>query len=270
MRKTLGSKRRGFTLVELLVVITIIGLLIAILVPAINIARVSAKNFAITAEVTQLSQGLEEYKNAFGDYPPNFNNGALLQRHLSKRQRLAPTQLTEFAKYVEGGSLPIDPAETIPFWLGAQSTNASLHNNPVVPLQTGAIASRTGEPKSFFGFDAGRLTDRDGDGWFEYTAPGSNGAPYVYFDGRSYANYTSNQVNIGTVNGQDRGSIKPFLAASPANSYVEPTKFQIISSGLDGMFGGGGVIYPNGPYAANDRDNIASFSEGRTFQDATP
>ncbi len=270
MRKSRVQQTRGFTLVELLVVITIIGILIAILVPAVQAARLAAKRMVITTELASLSQACEAYKNSVGDYPPNFNNAALLNRHLSKRQRLAPAQLTQFAAFVQGGATPIDPCEALPFWLGAQSTNGSLHNNPVVPLQTGAIASRSGEPKSFFEFDASRLIDRDNDGWYEYAAPGTNGAPYVLFDSRSYANYTTNTVAIGTVNGEDRGNTKPYLAASPPNSFVEPTRFQILSSGLDGKFGGGGVAYPTGPYTVDDRDNQTNFTDGKTLLDAIP
>ncbi|HTN75255.1 MAG TPA: prepilin-type N-terminal cleavage/methylation domain-containing protein, partial [Pirellulaceae bacterium] len=98
-----SSRPRGFTLIELLVVLSIIGILVALLVPAIYAARISALNFRISSEIAQLSQGLDEYKNTFGDFPPNLTNEALLRRHLSKRQRIAPAQVNLFVTFLEGG-----------------------------------------------------------------------------------------------------------------------------------------------------------------------
>ncbi len=69
-----ASANRAFTLVELLVVISIIGLLIAVLVPAISAVRDSAKVVATTSQFGALDQGLEMYRgeqNLGGAYPPS-------------------------------------------------------------------------------------------------------------------------------------------------------------------------------------------------------
>ena len=71
--------RRGFSLVELLTVIFIIGLLIAILVPSLSAARNAAKKMTTAKEIDSIKVGLEMFKNENGPdfpqtngYPPSF------------------------------------------------------------------------------------------------------------------------------------------------------------------------------------------------------
>ncbi len=71
-RRTVTARMpRGFTLVELLVVIVILAVLAALLLPAINAAVRTAKNAAVSAEINQLAQALEQFKSKFGAYPPS-------------------------------------------------------------------------------------------------------------------------------------------------------------------------------------------------------
>src|SRR5262245_66462047 len=66
------SSRRGFTLVEMLVVIGIIVVLAALLVPMAARAVSTTRNFNMTADISQLVQAIESYKKDKGDYPPSF------------------------------------------------------------------------------------------------------------------------------------------------------------------------------------------------------
>ena len=65
-----GSRRGGFTLVELLCVVAILGLLVALLMPAVQSAREAARRTQCQNNLKQIGYGILQFESAHGAFPP--------------------------------------------------------------------------------------------------------------------------------------------------------------------------------------------------------
>jgi prepilin-type N-terminal cleavage/methylation domain-containing protein len=277
----------GFTLVELLVVMTIIGILAAMTVAAVLAVRRHAQDALIVNDLMQLDMACKAYKEKFGEYPPDGTDMNAVARHIR----------TAFPNSTQGtAALPItlNPQNSLVFWLGG------MQDDDGVPCGFAADATKPFQkPKDcaarigpLFQFDQSRLKKNEYKYWPQGAAGTTTGAiTYFRADNGSYykagstTESKSAQEDCKNADGTT-GVVYPAqdsrLGADNSRPWVNPKSFQIFSAGRDMEYDspGGPINFPSGEagsgtnagkdYGAKTYDDCANFNTKGTLGEAVP
>lgn len=96
----------GFTLIEILVVIAIIGTIAAVVMGSLNTARGKARDSARTLSIREVKSALELYYSDYGTYPPARTAGGVALNDGSGGV-LSSTVTVDLSEYIP--TAPIDP-----------------------------------------------------------------------------------------------------------------------------------------------------------------
>jgi prepilin-type N-terminal cleavage/methylation domain-containing protein len=194
-----ASNTGGFTLLELMAVIVILGILIAVLVPRLGQAKETVKEQQTRALLGQLDAALSEYENQFGDYPPS---------NFVEKWGTAPNNTNL-------GAETLVLSLWSPDWGGTSLSEDALVNTD--NDQTKKPYAKLGKPALFEIADA----------W---------GNPIAYFHRRDYGR-ADRYATTSPETGEDLDSSVTASMNPVTGTYYNPKKYQLISAGKDGVFG---------------------------------
>jgi putative ABC transport system ATP-binding protein len=122
--------RPAFTLVELLVVITIIGILVSLLLPAVQAAREAARRMQCANNLKQIGLAMQNYESAMGALPPLESNYTPLARMLPYYEQGNLEKLFDFTVTVPNAdtdSLRKAIATPVPLFLCPSDGEPAVH-----------------------------------------------------------------------------------------------------------------------------------------------
>ena len=124
------SSNRAFTLVELLVVIAIIGVLVALLLPAVQAAREAARRSTCVNNLRQIGLGLMNHESSKGALPP----GHIHHVNPSGGTLSIASWISVVLPYMEQANIYTQINFTVPFYLHEGTKDGTSYHSQFIPV----------------------------------------------------------------------------------------------------------------------------------------
>lgn len=131
--KNLRKDKGGFTLVELMIVVVILGILVAIAVPIFSAVTSNAKKKTCRNNIDTIEKAGTQYlinrsdENIFGIFTANAGGGTTTTSATISSKTESESKLSaEFLSFFDGGELPLCEGETYTISINAANDNRSI------------------------------------------------------------------------------------------------------------------------------------------------
>ena len=169
-------RRRGLTLVEVLVVVALIGVLVGVLLPSLQAARETVRRTGCSNNLRQLGLALANYESARRVFPVGAESREWAENPNFPHQFFRWSVLAHLAPFYEESGLLADLDLTVPLYTGFGPEAVAAQNRPVVarlvplflcPSDLGQPVSETFGPTNYAactgtGADGGTPFETDG------------------------------------------------------------------------------------------------------------